>query len=138
MNAVSDGTNRKKILQCPRNFHAVDLLNLLPQSALDSPRIDTEVLKWDPRRAAQGQRPRWSAVNNSHMFEWVLGCAGDAKSYSPFEIGARITEVGMLGVLALRMQKPVVWDAENRRAVGMPEADDIIDPEPSTNAYLPH
>lgn len=94
------------------------------------PRIDTEVLKWDPRRAAKGQRPRWSQVNNSHMFEWVLACAGDAKTYSPFEIGAGITEVGMLGVLALRMQKPIIWDAENRQAVGLPEADQIIDPKP--------
>lgn len=101
------------------------------------PRIDTEVLKWDPKRVAQGERPRWSQVNNSHMFEWALACAGDAKSYSPFEIGARITEVGMLGVLALRMQKPIVWDAEKRQAVGLPEADAIIDPKPATEEYLP-
>jgi predicted dehydrogenase len=72
------------------------------QVAKTEPRIDTEVLKWDPRRTAKGQRPRWSQVNNSHMFEWVLACAGDAKTYSPFEIGARITEVGMLGVQTLR------------------------------------
>lgn len=102
------------------------------------PRIDTEVLKWDPQRAAKGERPKWSAVNNSHMFEWVLACAGDAKSYSPFEIGARITEIGMLGVLSLRMQQPIVWDAATRQAVGLPEAAALIDPQPSTMKYLPH
>ena len=107
------------------------------QVAKTQPRIDTEVLKWDPRRAAKGERPRWSQVNNSHMFEWVLACAGDAKSYSPFEIGARITEVGMLGVLALRLQKPIVWDAEKRQAIGLAEADAIIDPKPATDVYLP-
>ena len=101
------------------------------------PRIDTEVLKWDPRRAAKGQRPRWSRVNNSHMFEWALACAGDTKSYSPFEIGAQITEIGMLGVLALRMQKPIVWDAAKRMALGLPEADSIIDPQPRSARYLP-
>jgi len=106
------------------------------QLARTQPRIDTEVLKWDPRRVAKGQRPRWSRVNNSHMFEWALACAGDARSYSPFEVGARITEVGMLGVLALRMQKPIVWDAASRKAVGLPEADAIIDPEPRTCRYL--
>ena len=105
--------------------------------AKTQPRIDTETLKWDPAKAAKGERPRWSKVNNSHMFEWVLACAGDAKTYSPFEIGARITEIGMLGVLALRLQKPILWDAENRRAAGLPEADAIIDPTPSTNAYSP-
>lgn len=71
------------------------------------------------------------------MFEWVLACAGDAKTYSQFEIGAQITEVGMLGVLALRMQKPILWDAENRRARELPEADAIIDPKPSTDVYSP-
>jgi predicted dehydrogenase len=101
------------------------------------PRIDTEALKWDPSKAANGQRPRWSKVNNSHMFEWVLACAGDTKTYSPFEIGARITEIGMLGVLALRLQKPILWDAVNCRATGLPEADAIIDPKPSTTAYAP-
>jgi predicted dehydrogenase len=101
------------------------------------PRIDTEVLKWDPKLAAKGERPRWSKVNNSHMFEWVLACAGDAKSYSPFEVGARITELGMLGVLALRMQQPIVWDTEKRQAVGLPAADAIIDPKPANERYLP-
>ncbi len=101
------------------------------------PRIETEMLKWDPKRTAQGERPRWSQVNNSHMFEWVLACAGDAKAYSPFEVGARITEIGMLGVLALRMQKTIDWDAEKRQAIGLPEADALIDPKPSTNAYSP-
>jgi len=100
------------------------------------PRIDTEVLKWDPRKAAQGQRPRWSKVNNSHMFEWILACAGDCKTYSPFEIGARITEIGMLGVMALRLQKSITWDAATRQAVGLAEANALIDPKPSTNAYL--
>lgn len=100
------------------------------------PRIDTEVLKWDPKKAAQGERPRWSKVNNSHMFEWVLACAGDCKTYSPFEVGARITEIGMLGVLALRLQKPILWDAAKRQATGLPEADAIIDPKPSTDRYL--
>lgn len=100
------------------------------------PRIATDVLKWDPKRAAQGERPKWSAVNNSHMFEWALACAGDAKTYSPFEVGARITEVGMLGLLALRMQKPIIWDAEKSQAVGLPEANAIIDPKPATDKYL--
>ena len=86
---------------------------------------------------AKGERPRWSKVNNSHMFEWVLACAGNTKTYSPFEIGARITEVGMLGVLALRMQQPIVWDAATCSAVGLPAADAIIDPEPATKKYLP-
>ena len=40
-------------------------------------------------------------------------------------------------MLALRMQKPIDWDAEKRHAVGLPEAEAIIDPTPSTDRYLP-
>jgi hypothetical protein len=43
----------------------------------------------------------------------------------------------LLLVLALRLQKPIVWDAEKRQAVGIPAADAIIDPKPSTDEYLP-
>jgi hypothetical protein len=110
-------------------FHGADDPRVA-EVAFTQPRIQTEVLKWDPRRTAKGQRPRWSRVNNSHMFEWALACTGEAEAYSPFEIGARITEIGMLGVLALRMQRPIEWDAAGRRAVGLPEADSIIDPTP--------
>jgi len=42
-----------------------------------------------------------------------------------------------LGVLALRLQKPIQWDAVKRQAVGLPEADAIIDPQPATTKYLP-
>jgi hypothetical protein len=44
------------------------------------------------------------------VFEFALGCAGDAKLYSPFEVGAKITEIGMLGVLVLGMQQTLDWD----------------------------
>ena len=118
-----------------KKFHGADHPEIAKIEKTE-PRIDTEVLKWDPRRAAKGQRPRWSRVNNSHMFEWALACAGDAKSYSPFQVGARITEIGMLGVLALRMQQPIDWDATSRKANGLPEADAIIDPVPRSAKYL--
>ena len=104
--------------------------------AKTEPRLDTSSLAWDPKRAAAGDRPRWSRVNNSHMFEWILACAGEAKSYSPFEIGSRITEIGMLGIVALRLQKPIEWDSAGRRVVGIPEAAALIDPKPRQQ-FLP-
>jgi len=100
------------------------------------PRIDTAGLAWDERKAAAGERPRWSKVNNSHMFEWVRACAGEGRTYSPFEIGARITEIGMIGLLALRLGRPIEWDASARRAVGLPEADRLIDPPASTTKFF--
>jgi predicted dehydrogenase len=100
------------------------------------PRIDTTGLAWDEKKAAAGERPRWSKVNNSHMFEWVRACAGECKTYSPFETGARITELGMIGLLALRLGRSIEWDAAARRVTGLPEADRLIDPPPSTTKFF--
>jgi fructose-bisphosphate aldolase class II len=46
-------------------------------------------------------------------------------------------ELGMLGVLALRMQEPIQWDADTCSAVGLPAATPLIDPPPATTKYLP-
>ena len=43
-----------------------------------------------------------------------------------FGYGARLTEIALVGVLALRMRKPVEWDATNLKATGLPEADAAI------------
>ncbi|MFM7205254.1 MAG: Gfo/Idh/MocA family protein [Planctomycetaceae bacterium] len=101
------------------------------------PRIDAEDLVWRGKKAAGGDRPRWGAVNNSHMFEWVRACAGEGRTYSPFEIGTAITEVGMIGLLALRLGRAIEWDSAARRVVGLPEADRLIDPAPATRAFFP-
>lgn len=100
------------------------------------PRLATAGLEWDEKKAAAGERPRWGTVNNSHMLEWVRACAGEGRCYSPFEIGARITEAGMIGLLALRLGRPIQWDASARRATGLPEADRLIEPAPSTTKFF--
>lgn len=104
---------------------------------LSEPRIDTTVLDWGTEKVAGGERPRWSTVNNAHMFEWVRACAGEGRTYSPFEIGARITEVGMIGMVALRLGRTIKWDAAAHRAIGLAEADQLIDPPPATTRFFP-
>ncbi|MGL6195213.1 MAG: Gfo/Idh/MocA family protein, partial [Thermoguttaceae bacterium] len=74
------------------------------------PRIDTQKLNWNPRHDAKGERPRWSRVNSTHMLDWVMACQGTTESFSPFETGAHITEIGLLGVIACRLGKSFHWD----------------------------
>lgn len=61
-----------------------------------------------------------------HHRDWIDACKGGEPASSNFEYGARLTEIGLLGVLALRLGKPIQWDAEKMLVPGMPEADAII------------
>lgn len=43
-----------------------------------------------------------------------------------FEYGARLTEITLLGVLALRLGQKIAWDAARMQVPGTPAADEII------------
>ena len=54
---------------------------------------------------------------------------------SNFGYGARLTEIVLLGVLSLRLGgKKIYWDPDNMKAIGLPEADEIIR-EPVRNGW---
>ena len=44
----------------------------------------------------------------------------------PFAYAAHLTEIVLLGVLSLRAQAPVVWDATTMKATGLPAAEPFI------------
>ncbi|HPP52261.1 MAG TPA: hypothetical protein PK777_04860, partial [Thermoguttaceae bacterium] len=48
------------------------------------------------------------------------------KPLTSFETGARIAEVFLPGILALRLNRPIQWDAQNLKVPGVPEADPWI------------
>ncbi|MBI4622180.1 MAG: gfo/Idh/MocA family oxidoreductase, partial [Verrucomicrobia bacterium] len=64
--------------------------------------------------------------SNGHHRDWLDACKGGEPASSNFAYGARLTEITLLGVLALRMRRRIEWDADNMRAEGLPEADAII------------
>jgi predicted dehydrogenase len=61
-----------------------------------------------------------------HHREWLDACKGGKPAESNFAYGARLTEIVLLGVLALRTGRPIHWDAANLKAKGFPEADAFI------------
>lgn len=61
-----------------------------------------------------------------HHREWIDACKGGAPAMSDFAYSARLTELALLGVLALRTGKKIVWNAAAMQAEGVPEADAII------------
>ena len=60
------------------------------------------------------------------MREWVDACLGGPTTYSPFDIGGHITEIGLAGVLALRIDHDIEWDGKRMRVPGVPAADELI------------
>jgi len=67
------------------------------------------------------------AATIGHHADWVAAIKGGPAASSNFEYGARLTEITLLGVLSLRLGgQKIIWDAENLKAKGLPEADAII------------
>src|SRR5258706_8051760 len=64
----------------------------------------------------------------SHYHEWIDACRGEGKTLSNFPYAAVLTEGLLLGNLALRTGKKIVWDAQKMEALGCPEAAGMIRP----------
>jgi predicted dehydrogenase len=66
------------------------------------------------------------ARSKGHHRDWLDACKGGAPASSNFEYGARLTELVLLGTLALRLGRRVDWDADRMEARGISEAEPII------------
>jgi len=69
---------------------------------------------------------------HGHMEEWLDACKGkdNVKTFSPFEFGSHVTEIGSAGVVALRMQRNIEWDGKAMKVKGAPKAEALINPKP--------
>jgi predicted dehydrogenase len=63
-----------------------------------------------------------------HAQEWIAACKGDGTCYSSFDQAAALTEVILLGCVALRETKRLIWNPEKLRMTNAPELDSIIRP----------
>ncbi len=61
-----------------------------------------------------------------HHQEWVAACKGEGRTLSDFAHAGPFTETVLLGNLALRVGKPIEWDADAMRVKRCPEADPLI------------
>lgn len=61
-----------------------------------------------------------------HHQEWVHACKTGAPTTCNFEYSGKLTEANHLGNVAYRTGKKLIWDAENLKAIGVPEADPLL------------
>jgi predicted dehydrogenase len=73
-------------------------------------------------------------VRNAHKgspdgrqhLEWIAACKGGPAPYSNFDIAAYLTEIILLGCVALRTGKKLEWDGPGMRAKNAPEAAQFV------------
>jgi hypothetical protein len=58
--------------------------------------------------------------------EWIDACKGGPTPYSNFDIAAYLTEINLLGCVALRVGRRLEWDGPNMRATNAPEAAQFV------------
>ena len=74
------------------------------------------------------RNPHQGDNDHRHHLEWIAAIkAGKPQDcYSRFAVGAQLTEIMLLGCVALRVGKKIDWDGPNMRARNCPEAAPFI------------
>jgi len=73
--------------------------------------------------------PRVNHGASGHEQDWVRACKDGKPASSTFEYGGPLTEMVLLGVLAMRLKDTVLeWDPVNLKVTNNDEADKYIRP----------
>ena len=64
-----------------------------------------------------------------HLREWVDACKGGPKVFADFDLGGHLTEIGLAGVVALRLERDIEWDGPTMTVKGVPEAAALVKPQ---------
>ncbi|PYU77895.1 MAG: hypothetical protein DMG51_19695, partial [Acidobacteria bacterium] len=65
-------------------------------------------------------------AGEAHEMNWVDAAKGKLEASCPFEYAARLTEVMLLGIVALRAGKKIYYDGTNMRITNVLEANDYL------------
>ena len=63
---------------------------------------------------------------NRHIQEWISACKTGTQPCASFEHSAPLTEMVLLGNVALASDKPIEWDSDAMRITNAPNADQLI------------
>ncbi len=93
------------------------------------------MLKGDSKFNAAGNHDAAKVVpqtipraKGGHIQEWVESCLGGSATFSNFDIGGYITEIGLAGSVALRLVHDIDWDGERMEVKGVPDASALVKP----------
>jgi predicted dehydrogenase len=72
-----------------------------------------------------------------HYVEWLRACKGGEPAMSNFEYAARLTEIILLGNVAMRVGKKIEWDGPAMKSPNCPEAERFVKKEYPKGYALP-
>jgi predicted dehydrogenase len=70
--------------------------------------------------------PKTLPRSKGHHRDWLDACKGGTPASANFEYGAALTEVALLGPIALRLGKKIHWDAGAMKVSNSPEAERFV------------
>src|SRR5262249_21265199 len=68
--------------------------------------------------------------NENHEMNGAEAAKGNTAASSPFDYAAKLTEVMLLGIVALRAGRKLDYDGKNMRVTNVPDANDYLRREP--------
>ena len=90
-------------------------------------RSSTDWIVTPSRRAKQfANVPKTIRRVPNEDVEWIEACKGGPKALSSFDYAGPLSEMVLLGNLAVRLGKKIDWDTKALRATNAPEADKLI------------
>jgi len=72
-------------------------------------------------------RETYARIKTSHEMNWVDAIRGTQKTTSPFEYSARLTEIMLLGVVALNAGKRIEYDGAAMRVTNVADSDALLE-----------
>jgi len=75
------------------------------------------------------RRPQRYPLSPGHQKEWIQACKAHKPAGSDFSYGGPLTEVALLGVIAMRFKgRKLEWDAAAMKFTNCPEANAFLKP----------
>ena len=91
------------------------------------PRLMSE----ERRNEFKTPEPSIPRCESNHFGEWVTACKGGREPFSNFDHAGPLTEMVLLGNLAIRagVGKKVQWDGPNMKSTNLPELNHLVQRE---------
>ena len=70
--------------------------------------------------------PRVRGDHRRHELNWVAACKGGELAVSNFDYAGPLTEIVLLGNIAIRAREKLYWDGPNMKVTNVPEANEYV------------